>query len=220
MPSPIIIDRVYPIISTRTGHVYISEDAICFAFLNEKDAAAFSEKESKRLKYPIKPDAPRKYELTDLLAKCYAAGGRSLILADKDKKEEFPINVHQLPSAYYNNQGNFRLDRIKTTKKESELHGIERCRFLVPCMVDNEHLEVYYCTARIPGMRDYVYTAFTDLDEYRVWAVHNPRWSPLELGFAAMMDIGKNHGFIINPAGNKFLFTKEILEQIAKGPGK
>ena len=209
------IEKAYSVMSSKTGKPYIDKENRCYVFTDELEANEFSEN------LPVFVDGPRFYEIKELQSQCYAAGATVLIVRMEGKETSFPLAEKLVAPDYYNNTLNRLIAHIKHTKNSEYLPLLQKERYIVPAKVENEGdtVKILYAVAKNQN-GDFMYLAFSDLNEYYLWNSIVDGWEPLEIGYETLQRIGYHNGFLINICGNKLVFKRKWFEYIQTHPGK
>ena len=214
------INKLYLLMSSVTGHPYIDTNRIAYGFFVKEEAELFVQ-EFRRQKTTqkferINVDIPRYYVLTDLLATCYAAGASTLRLSKNKDTQDCAIIPNRLPLRYYNNELNWIIAMLKTTRKESWLNYLVNCHFIIPAKVAENKLDILYGTTKIPNSDDFYYLLFSDLTEYSLWASKVHGWSPLQVDYDTLYKICHQTGYVFNVTGNRFVVFDKIAKKLPK----
>ena len=208
---------MYLIYSSITKSLYIDEKRQAAAFLDIKDAEKY--RDANENVYIYADERTKK----DIYSDCYAAGALSVNIANREGKEKFiSLREDLLERRFYNGKANADIARYAHTKDPACVLSMGKDRFIVPVKITNHpYVKVMYLTAfekkgRTEDGRNYFYLAFTDLKEYEKWGKGKDEWSPLIVDFKSLARIGKNHGFIINLMGTKFLLNKKKFEMVER----
>lgn len=200
----------YLIISVITNKVYLDEERNAYLFFSKNEAAAFvMETEDTTVQegtYKSKED---------FLSECYAAGARKVIIhSGTGTKEMVSLGENRVKLDFYNSMLNASVSLLRETKKSKYMIDIAKERFIVPVKINNDDGQVIlYGVVRASGANkeDYRYLAFTDLKEFQAWAEKVQGWKPLSVSFDTMIQIGKNHGYMVNPFGNRLVLSYENM---------
>ena len=201
-------NSIYLIESALSNKPYIDTERTSYAFTNADDAENYAEGiEDVRVK------SPQKYTSFDLCSLCYAAGADAIMI---DLEQKLIITRQMRAQHPYNHTLNGELALIKQTGDKQHLLNMKRCVFLVPVRIEHRpSVKIKYGIAKhkqntVPPL----YLAFSDLDEYRVWASENHDWDPIKVDFAALYRIASRRGVMINPTGNRIVITPKMLSDI------
>lgn len=205
------------IYSSITKSLFISENRTAIIFLDIKDAEKY--RDTNKNIYIYVDKRPKKAVYSD----CYAAGALSIKLTWSEGKEQMiPLQEDLLERRFYNGKANADIARYLYTKDPACLISMSEDRFIVPIKITNQpyvkavYLTVYDRNNRSEGSQDFYYLAFTDLKEYEKWGKEKEEWKPLMVDFESLARIGKNHGFIINLMGTRFLLNKKKFEMVER----
>ena len=209
------IDQAYIIMSSKTGYPYLGDGNESYVFTRARDAKLFVEKTPDTI-----AEGPKYFKISDLMSQCYAAGADRISLYVGSKNEVFPLTENLVERAYYNHTLNRVYAKLKQTKHKKSLKYFAKERFILPAKIDNENnsVSILYAVAQIED-GTFLYVAFTDLDEYNIWASHVHGWSPLEVDYKTLWRIAKHHGALINLYGSRFVLKREYMEYIQEECG-
>lgn len=216
------VNKAYVLMSSLTGHMYISPDRKAYVFYRQKDGENFIDEWQNGMREHLqkfeKPllDEPRYYMMDDLLGNCCAAGGQTLVIRANEKAEEFPVIPARLPKRYYNQDLTWILSMLKTTRKESWLKKLMGHTMIVPVQIEENGTGIYYAIARSRESDEYLYLAFTDLTEYSLWASKTEGWSPLEVEYQTVWDVAHKRGLILNVQGNRFVIDTSMAQKLPR----
>lgn len=199
------------IIDKKLNKPFVSEDRKSYLYLDKSIAKVITEK-NKRLGVV---DVSSK-SLVDIKSLCYLSGALTLLIvgnSTNDVKSESLIK-EDLKPMYYNSNLSANINNLLTTKKQQYLINMKDCKFIVPVVVkDDERQSISYLAANTKN-KSFFYVAFSDLSEYNKWSKDFPQAQPLEVDSISLKRIGKDHGFIFNPSGNKFILSHDMLKMI------
>ena len=193
------------LLSSVTGMPYVDESYHSYLFLDEKKAEEYT----KNIKNTIL-DTFSKRSLETEKANCYAVGAMALEVIG-DGTQVYALRENQVSRGYYNRGLNKNLVFLKQFHKKRFLNAFLECRFLVPAKIEDN--TVLYCTIRKRDQSGYLYLAFSDLREFHSWPKHE-EWEPVEIDYTALMYIGRDHGYLINPNGCRLLLTPDDMAMI------
>jgi len=210
-----MIEKAYPIMSSKTGKPYIDEENCCYVFTEEEEANEFAGD------LPVFVDGPKFYEMIELKSQCYAAGASTLCIITNGRKQTYHLEEKQVSPDYYNNTLNRILSQIKHRKKRKYLELLSNERYIVPAKIvtENDSVKILYAVAKNHN-GDMMYLAFSDLNEYMLWSSDREGWKPLEIGYDTLYRIGYHNGFLINVCGNRIIFKRKWFEYIDQHPKK
>lgn len=207
-------DLYYYLSSEKTGHPYMTEDLIFFAYGNSEQAELSSQK-----KRDVSVSGPR--DKAYLLQMGYSIGAKRIRFCIRDEITETEIAKRPASEKYYNPRLNAMLIMAKQTReyiwlrKLKSLTIITAIRFRDPLMIRTE-----YATVHKKGQNEYMYLAFSDLDEYSVWissdTVKRKDFMPVEMSFKTFCQLCGRKGCMFNPAGNRLVLNNETLKKINK----
>lgn len=199
------------IINKKLNKPYVSEDRESYLYLNKEIAKIMADKNEKFDVIDVSDKS-----LLDIKSLCFLCGALKLLIignSTNDIKIEELIK-EDLKPMYYNSNLNANINNLLSTRKQQYLLSMKGCKFIVPVVVkDDEKQSISYLAANTKN-NSFFYVAFSDLSEYNKWSKDFPQSQPLEVDSISLKRIGKDHGFIFNPSGNKFILTRDMLKMI------
>ena len=146
-----------------------------------------------------------------IFSECYAAGAKYIVYEDHIRKTEIPLKKEEMERRYYNSRLNADIALLLRTKKTQYLRDMSGCTFLVPVRTINEP-NVYMLYATVSNSKGmYSYVASSDLEAFSRWSEKVKGWQPLRVDCGGLRQIGRKHGFMINPLeAGLFLATDKI----------
>lgn len=202
------LSQIWLIRSTVTQHIYLDTDRRAYAFFEKYQADKFVTATQETA-----ADPPSFYDEKELRGQIFADGGTSLVLTRGYETEIVQIGPRNVPLVFYRCDLNAWLNLLKETKQEIWLKKLFCEEFLVPVRIYNgEQPRIVYATVHQGGSDTYMFLAFTTLDEFNSWAEKQPGWSPLSVTTETMWQIGKKHGYLVNPFGNRLVISSALLK--------
>lgn len=202
---------MYLIYSSLTNALYINEKRQAAAFRNIADAEGYCKKNTGL--YVYKDERPAKALYSD----SYASGAVSVNLKEENGEvKNIRLQEDRLERRFYNGKTNADIARYIYTKDPACLHALCKDRFIVPIKITSRpYVKAVYLTVYDKSRgdeRSFYYLAFTDLKEYEKWGRGKEEWAPLMVDFRSLERIGRNHGFIINLMGIRFLLNRKKFD--------
>lgn len=206
----IAINQASFIMHNETGRPYLDEEGACHVFISAKEARAFvKEKEN------VTASPPRFTEFRSAARTGFAGGAKALVLHAGAETSQAALSERDIARGFYNNQANRTLCMLKQTRKKRWLAELSKCHFLIPAKIDRKDgITILYGIVTRSDSDDFLYLAFTDLDEYGLWAQKVEGWEPLKVGYHALHQIARNNGIMLNLYGNRFIVSKKMLGRI------
>jgi hypothetical protein len=192
-----------------TKRPYIDEDRKAYMFRNLSRAELFCSGLSKT----------RPIDMTDcndkmIYSECYAAGAVTVICEDGIRKTEIELKKEDLQRRYYNNRLNADIALLARTKKTQYLKDMANCTFLVPMRTINSP-NVYMLYATVGNKKGmYSYIAFSDLESFTRWSERVSGWQPLRVDCGGLRQIGRKHGFVVNPLEAAMLLKTDRIRAL------
>lgn len=206
------LSQVWLIRSPVTNHVYLDAERRAYAFFEGYQADKFVAATEGTV-----ADPPAFFDGKALRGQVFSDGGTSLVLSRGYETETVPVGPRNVPLKFYRCDLNAWLNLLKETKQEVWLKRLFCEEFLVPVRIYNgEQPRIVYATVHQGGSDAYMFLAFTTLEEFDAWAEKQPGWSPLSVTTETMWQIGKKHGYLVNPLGNRIVLSGTLLQ---KGKG-
>lgn len=199
------------VIDKRTKRPYINEKRESFLYLNSEIAKIIC---SKNDFFGLLNVDKNSY--MDIKSLCLLSGAKKLIIVGDNSSDVKVENLikEELKPMYYNSQLSANITNLLITKKQKYLLDFKDCNFIVPVVVkDDDRQSISYVAGNTKD-NSFLYLAFTNLSEYNKWSKSFPNAKPLEVDSISLKRIGKKHGFIFDPNGNKFILTAEMLNMI------
>lgn len=203
------LSQILLIRSTVTKHIYLDTSRKAYAFFESYQADKFVASTE-----GTAADPPAFFDEKELRGQIFSDGGTSLVLSRGYETQLIPIGPRNVPLDFYRCDLNAWLNLLKETRQEIWLKKLFHEEFLVPVRIYNgDSPRIVYATARQAQAESYMFLAFTTLEEYNLWANKQPGWSPLSVTTGTMWQIGKKHGFLVNPFGNHIVLSGPLLQK-------
>lgn len=203
------LSQIWLIRSTVTQHIYLDTDRRAYAFFDAYQADKFATATEGTVAGP-----PAFFDEKILRGQIFSDGGTSLVLSRGYETQTVQIGPRNVPLKFYRSDLNAWLNLLKETKHEIWLKKLLCEEFLVPVRIySGEKPRIVYATAHQNGSDAYMFLAFTTLEEYTSWAENQPGWNPLSITTETMWQIGKKHGFLVNPLGNRIVLSGSLLQK-------
>ncbi len=156
----------------------------------------------------------------EILSTMYSSGACGYIENKDGQEKNLYIKEEQLEPKFYNRRLSQLINRLMQTRDKAYLKNIHKCRFIVPVRVSSyPKVRIMYGTVKRLGSGDYMYLAFTNMDEYNAWREKTSDWEPLLVNLNSIMHIGAKHGFLVNACGVKLVLDKNLLKIISSVEG-
>ena len=205
----VILSQIWLIRSSVTKHVYLDIDRQAYAFFEAYQADKFVMANEGTV-----ADPPTYYDGLTLRGRIFSDGGTALILQRGYETETVPIGPRNVALGFYRSDLNAWLNLLKETRHEIWLKKLFGEEFLVPVRIQNGNRpRIVYATVHQSGSDAYMFLAFTTLEEYKMWSEKQPGWSPLCVTTETMWQIGKKHGYLVNPFGNRLTLSGALLQK-------
>ena len=201
---------IYLITYKKTGKPYIDEGHTSHAFMDRRGAEEYLSSDA-LAKESCEVSPPRRYGEEELFGCCYASGADSILLSGPDLFD-IPLG-HLPPTRYYNHRLSATMNLLLTTRKKKYLFELYDRKFIVAVRIDRGTV-INYGVARVKDREFFL--AFSDTDEFSLWASSVPGFSPLELTFREIQGLSLDRDIIINISGNRFLLDRAKIERIEK----
>jgi hypothetical protein len=205
-----------PILSKRTGNMYIDPNFTCYLFEAPMDAGAFVDE----IQDTVKGDA-KSFSPLEFLTRFYSFGIKAIYLKERGKQEVvIPLRSEDAKKQFMNPKAYGLLLRLKETGKKKYLREMKTAVMLLPVKLDpREKFQfpaMHYCYSELKsGVRYYV--LFVTLQEFSRWAEKVPgEWKPLAVTFRMMERVRDGSPVIINPLNDKVILTDEQLSIITE----
>ena len=199
------------IIDKKLNKPYINEDRESFLYLDGKIAKLMNSKNDSVDFLDVLDKS-----FLDIKSVCLLSGAKTLIITGDNSNDVKVENLikEELKPIYYNSKLSANITNLLNTKKEKYLLDFKNCNFIVPVVIkDDEKQSISYVAGNTKN-NSFLYVAFSDLVEYNKWCNSFPNTQPLEVDSVSLKRIGKDHGFIFNPSGNKFVLNVDMLKRI------
>ena len=203
------ISQIWLIRSSVTNRIYLDTDRRAYAFFEQYQADKYVAENEGTV-----ADPPVFFDDKALRGQIFSDGGTSLVLSRGYDTETVKIGPRNVPLKFYRCDLNAWLNLLKETKQEVWLKKLFGEKFLVPARIyTGEKPRIVYATVHQSGSDSYMFLAFTTLEEYNSWAEKQPGWSPLSVTTETMWQIGKKHGYLVNPFGNRLILSGQLLQK-------
>ena len=207
LANSIEINRSYLINSVITKRIYLDSERKCFLFFSEFEAKAFimTHEDTELSDFDFR-------NKTDVMSDCFAQGANIIQITQNGVVENLPLSLNRVKLGFYNGSLNADISLLRQTKRRQHLMALAYEKFIVPIRIKNEpQQEIVYGIVRMAEDKPYLYLGFSDLVEYQYWADKVDGWKPLMIEFDTMCQIAKDHGFLINPYGNRLVLGYENM---------
>lgn len=212
MKEEIFKNKLYILESTKTNQPFLTRNGECLLFLDSKEAAGMAKQYEN-----VKVSDPKFYRIAEFYALCYAAGASSVVLEVDNKKENFLLDEKRnLPCRFFNHTMVKTVALLKQYGDVAYLWELASCQFLIPVKIkeESESVRISYGAVRhIVETSSLLFLAFSNLEEFNLWTSRS-EWKPVLLSFRDFRKICGEHGFFLNPAGNRLIITPDLLKQI------
>lgn len=208
------VNPIYVAIYNKTGRPYIDTARNAYIFLRDEEAGKFRASHE-----GIEIEGPRYYKYDDICSTCFSAGAKFIKVRGIADNREENIELTKIEKRkYYNSELNKNLNLLHETKKKEYLLDIINNVFIVPVRINSESISdiiIEYSQATIKGIPYFL--AFSDVDEYTLWASKVEGYKPLEISYRELVNLCHDDDCIINLFGSRYVLTQE---KIAKIDGK
>ena len=198
------------VIHQKTGRPFIDASRNAYIFLKEEDAKKFCQ-----LHHLVEMEGPRYFKYEEICSTCYSAGAKCIIARGFSKGNE-KIELTKIEKRKdYNTELNKNLNLLHETKKKEYLLDIVNNIFIVPVKINNENkseIIIEYSIAEIKGINYFI--AFSDVDEYTLWASKVDGFKPLEITYRELRSLCHEDDCIINIYGSRYILTQEKMAKI------
>lgn len=204
-------ESIYYVLNSSTTHrTFIAEDMKCFVSTSPNGLEPFM------VEHPgTEIGSARCLEETELHAAMYACGADVIVFVDGKETKEVPLTSRTLKLAPYNHALNGRLSLFKETKKKRYLRDMLKCEFIVPAKIVDGTKILYGVAQHKVVDLPILYIAFSDLEEFDTWLQPGMVWQPLRINYKGLQKIlGGNVGIMLNPAGNRLVISRSMLESV------
>ncbi len=196
---------IYIYISPKTGKYKLTDDDHISVFKSERVARDFMEDGDEL-------SGPKFIDKRELISLSLKAGATGIEFFNENGECEV-ISVQPTIKVQANPGLTAAIQHLKETGERSHLDKLFKCVFLIPCRIEEE-TDIIYAAAKIQD--DIYMLAFTDLDEFGLWAGETD-WKPLKVNYRELVRLAKNKPIIINIKGNcRYVLTQEKMRKIGE----
>lgn len=192
-----------------TKRPYIDEQKKAYLFRSIEKATEFSAALPKTVPIDVSDCSD-----INIRSECYGAGAKWIACEDSMLKDDILLKKEDLEKRYYNNRLNADIALLMRTKSTRYLKDMSGCTFLVPVKTINEP-NVYMLYATVSNSKgEYSYIAFSDLESYSRWEERVQGWQPLRVDCGGLRQIGRKHGFVINPLEARLVLKTDRIRML------
>ncbi|RXS72566.1 SseB family protein [Blautia faecicola] len=213
MKEEIFKNKLFILESTKTNQPFLTQNGECLLFLDPKEATEMAKQYEN-----VRVSDPKFYKIAEFYALCYAAGASSVVLGVGEKKENFLLDEKRnLPHRFYNHAMVKTVALLKQYGDVAYLWRLASCQFIIPVKIkeESESVRISYGAVRhMVETSSLLFLAFSNLEEFNLWNTSRGEWKPVLLSFRDFRKICGEHGFFLNPAGNRLIITPDLTKQI------
>ena len=204
---------LYMIMSRLTKQPFIDEKRNAYVFRKKEEAEAFASEIRDTKVRETEKDAGQ-----SVFSECFAAGAKTLRERSGDREVTHDLSEEEMDKRFYNGALNANVARYLHTHNLEYLRAVKNCRFIVPIRITNEpYTKIVYATlyrnTDAKNKRQYVFIAFSDLEEYEKWTERENGWKPLLIDNYVMSRIGRRHGFILDIYRTGFYISGKLVRR-------
>ena len=205
----------YPVISDKTGKIYIDKEFKCYLFEIKSEGDAFcGELKNVHL------DKSRIFKQIEYCAGFYATGADAIYVKAANMSPAIvPIGKEDLLRQFYNHDLNKAILRLRQTSEKQYLIAFKHANFIAPAIIDSRskgsYPVIHYSIATTKNESKF-FTLFSTLQEFDEWNEKKQasKWQPLQVTLSKIERIRKKSAIVINPLSDRLILTDQQVKMV------